>query len=116
MYWLTKQVVHIWLRLLSYYQFDSVFDIGSGDGEHKRFMECFGKRVFTVDNGANKHADFEGDFMNVTLDRFPEASPNITIRHTSIWMCKFCLYTTLTKWVRQSLFIIRNEGRKVRAP
>ena len=41
--------VHALLKLLADYQFDSVLDIGSGKGEHKRFLETFGKRVFSVD-------------------------------------------------------------------
>lgn len=59
--------VHTILRLLSSYQFHTVLDIGSGEGEHKRFLEYFGKEVYSVD--ILKDADYVGDFMDVELDR-----------------------------------------------
>jgi len=35
--------------MLADYQFESVLDIGFGQGEHKRLLEIFGKKVFSVD-------------------------------------------------------------------
>lgn len=58
---------HTLLRLISSYEFNSVLDIGSGEGEHKRFMEYFGKDVFSVD--IQRNADYVGDFMEVEFDR-----------------------------------------------
>ena len=58
---------HTLLQLISHHEFDSVLDIGSGEGEHKRFLESFGKKVFSVDKV--KTADFIGDFLEVRFDR-----------------------------------------------
>ena len=54
---------HTLLQLVSHHQFDNVLDIGSGEGEHKRFLEFFGKKVFSVDKV--KTADYLGDFLEV---------------------------------------------------
>ena len=58
---------HAMLRLLSGYTFENVMDIGSGEGEHKRLLEYFGKNVFSVDIA--KSADYVGDFMEIEFDR-----------------------------------------------
>jgi SAM-dependent methyltransferase len=59
--------LHCILRLISNYEFTSVLDIGSGEGEHKRFLQFFGKEVFSVD--ILKTADYIGDFLEVAFDR-----------------------------------------------
>ena len=59
--------LHCILRLLSNYKFTSILDIGSGEGEHKRFFQFFGKDVFSVD--LSKNADYIGDFMDVEFDQ-----------------------------------------------
>jgi SAM-dependent methyltransferase len=59
--------LHCILRLISNYKFTSVLDIGSGEGEHKRFFQFFGKEVFSVD--ILKTADYIGDFLEVEFDR-----------------------------------------------
>lgn len=46
-------------------EFQTVLDIGSGDGEHKRFLEYLGKNVQSVD--FDKKADYEGDFMEMEI-------------------------------------------------
>jgi SAM-dependent methyltransferase len=58
---------HAALRMLSVHEFDTVLDIGSGEGEHKRFFEYFGKNVFSVD--IVKTADYVGDFNQIHFDR-----------------------------------------------
>ena len=58
---------HAIVQMLSEHEFDSVLDIGSGEGEHKRFFEFFGKKVFSVD--ILKAADYVGDFMQIDFDR-----------------------------------------------
>lgn len=58
---------HAILRLLSNHSFNNVMDIGSGEGEHKRLFEHFGKNVFSVD--IVKSADYVGDFMDIEFDR-----------------------------------------------
>lgn len=58
---------HAILEMLCKNQFRTVLDIGSGEGEHKRFFEYFGKNVFSVD--IVKSADYVGDFMQVDFDR-----------------------------------------------
>jgi SAM-dependent methyltransferase len=55
------------LRLVSSYEFETVLDIGSGAGEHKRFFEFLGKKVFSVD--IVKSADYVGDFLEIELDK-----------------------------------------------
>ncbi|MCF6178266.1 MAG: class I SAM-dependent methyltransferase [Geopsychrobacter sp.] len=55
------------LKLVQDYHFDQVLDIGSGAGEHKRFLELFGKQVFSVD--LVKQADYVGDFMQIEFKR-----------------------------------------------
>ena len=37
---------HAILRMLGNHSFNNVMDIGSGEGEHKRFFEYFEKEVF----------------------------------------------------------------------
>lgn len=59
--------VHTIFRLLSSHRFETVLDIGSGEGEHKRFFEYFGKKVYSVD--ILKTADYVGDFLEVDLDK-----------------------------------------------
>ena len=59
--------LHSALKLISDYEFETVLDIGSGDGLQKDFFEMFGKKVFSVD--LNKNADFVGDFLEVEFDR-----------------------------------------------
>ncbi|RPI39743.1 MAG: class I SAM-dependent methyltransferase [Betaproteobacteria bacterium] len=58
---------HTILRLVSSYDFQTVLDIGSGAGEHARFLRHFGKQVFAVDRVAG--ADYVGDFNTLVLDR-----------------------------------------------
>jgi len=55
------------LRLISSHEFTSVLDVGSGKGEHKRFLEFFGKDVFSVD--IVKSADYVGDFLDIEFDK-----------------------------------------------
>lgn len=59
--------LHSILKLLESYKFTSVLDIGSGAGEHSRFLEIFGKKCFSVDIA--KKAHFTGDFLEVELDK-----------------------------------------------
>jgi len=59
--------VHTMLRLISSYDFHTVLDIGSGPGEHARFLRHFGKQVFAVDESSS--ADYVGDFNKLVLDR-----------------------------------------------
>ncbi|SFH80156.1 Methyltransferase domain-containing protein [Pseudomonas guineae] len=59
--------LHSALKLVSDYEFESVLDIGSGDGLQKYFFEMFGKKVFSVD--MNKNADFVGDFLEIEFER-----------------------------------------------
>ncbi|MBL4690496.1 MAG: methyltransferase domain-containing protein [Rhodospirillales bacterium] len=63
--------VHAILRMLSNHSFRNVLDIGSGEGEHRRFFEYFGKETFSVD--IVKDADYVGDFIDVEFDRKFEA-------------------------------------------
>jgi SAM-dependent methyltransferase len=55
------------LRLLDSYQFQTVLDLGSGEGEHTRLLRHWGKEVFSVD--LHEKADYEGDFLDVKFDR-----------------------------------------------
>ena len=59
--------VHGMLKMLADYQFESVLDIGSGAGEHKRFFETFDKKVFSVDVAHD--ADYQGDILTAPIDR-----------------------------------------------
>jgi len=59
--------LHGLLKLLADYKFSTVLDIGSGEGHHKRVLEYFGKKVFSVDMVTN--ADYVGDFLDIKLDR-----------------------------------------------
>jgi len=59
--------VHGMLKMLSDYQFESVLDIGSGRGEHKRLFEAFGKKVFSVDVAHD--ADYQGDILTAPIDK-----------------------------------------------
>jgi SAM-dependent methyltransferase len=58
---------HALLKLLADFEFNSVLDIGSGDGHHKKLMEYLGKEVYSVD--MVKDADYVGDFLEVDFDR-----------------------------------------------
>jgi len=58
---------HAILRLLSRYKFNNILDIGSGEGEHKRLFEHFGKNVFSVD--IVQTADYVGDFMEIDFEK-----------------------------------------------
>jgi len=57
------------MRLIGNYgrQFENILDIGSGEGEHKRFLQYFGKKVLSVD--LVKNADFVGNFLEIDFDR-----------------------------------------------
>jgi SAM-dependent methyltransferase len=59
--------VHAIMRLIEAYDFDTVLDIGSGQGEHARFFRHFGKEVYAVNLSGN--ADYVGDFNELALDR-----------------------------------------------
>ncbi len=59
--------VYAILKLLSAHKFDTVLDIGSGAGEHKRLFQYFGKKVFSVD--VVKNADYVGDFLEIDFDK-----------------------------------------------
>lgn len=59
--------VHTMLRLISSYDFKTVLDIGSGPGEHARFLRHFGKQVYSVDESSS--ADYVGDFNTLVLDK-----------------------------------------------
>jgi SAM-dependent methyltransferase len=59
--------VHTMMRLLDSYEFDTVLDVGSGAGEHSRFLRHFGKQVFTTD--LHQSADYAGDFVQLAFDR-----------------------------------------------
>jgi SAM-dependent methyltransferase len=59
--------VHTMLRLISSYEFKTVLDIGSGPGEHARFLRHFGKQVYSVDESSS--ADYVGDFNTLVLDQ-----------------------------------------------
>ncbi|MCP3907258.1 MAG: class I SAM-dependent methyltransferase [Oceanicoccus sp.] len=60
---------HAMLLLMSEYnnQFNSVLEVGSGDGEHARFFRYFNKDVYSVD--LHKDADYVGDFTTAEIDR-----------------------------------------------
>jgi SAM-dependent methyltransferase len=58
--------LHALLKFTFDYETNTVLDIGSGLGEHKRFMEYFDKKVYSVDMTAK--ADYFGDFLNVKID------------------------------------------------
>lgn len=55
------------INLLAHHEFKTVLDIGSGRGEHARFMRHFGKDVYTIDLAND--ADYVGDFLDVKIDR-----------------------------------------------
>ena len=55
------------LRLLSSHEFETVLDIGSGQGEHARLLRHWGKEVYSIDMHAD--ADYRGDFLEVEFDR-----------------------------------------------
>jgi len=57
--------MHLLMKLVETKDFNTVLDIGSGDGEHKRFLEHQGKIVKSVD--FDKDADFRGDFMEIDI-------------------------------------------------
>lgn len=58
--------VHALLKLLRDYSFNTVLDVGSGIGEHKRFFELFGKKVVTCN--LQGPADFLGDFLHAPIE------------------------------------------------
>lgn len=58
---------HACLKLLADFQFDTVLDIGSGAGEHKRLFKYFGKTTYSVDR--IKSADYSGDFMAIDFNQ-----------------------------------------------
>ena len=55
------------MRLIEEYDFETVLDIGCGEGEHTRFFRHYGKEVYSVDLAPG--ADFVGDFNELVLDR-----------------------------------------------
>lgn len=61
--------LHGLLQLVSKHhsEFETVLDIGSGAGEHSRFLQLFGKKTFSLD--LHTSADYVGDFMTCELDR-----------------------------------------------
>ena len=59
--------VHTIMRLIEEYDFETVLDIGSGEGEHTRFFRHYGKEVYSVDLAPG--ADYVGDFNELVLDR-----------------------------------------------
>ena len=59
--------LHSIFRLLDSYDFETVLDIGSGEGEHSRFLRHYGKQVYSVD--LSDGADYVGDFTKLVLDR-----------------------------------------------
>lgn len=59
--------LHGLLKLLADYRFRNVLDIGSGEGQHKAFLESLDKEVLSVDMTAA--ADYTGDFMDIDFDR-----------------------------------------------
>ena len=58
--------LHTLFRLLECYDFETVLDIGSSEGEHGRFFRHFGKQVFSVDLSAG--ADYVGDCTKRVLE------------------------------------------------
>ena len=58
--------LHALLKFLADYEFQTVLDIGSGEGHHKRFMEHYDKQVYSVDMATE--ADFVGDFLDIDFD------------------------------------------------
>jgi len=65
-------------RLISRHEFNTVLDIGSGDGEHAFEFQKNGKKVFAVDLGksiyyqsrrCNLIAPIEGDFNKIEFDK-----------------------------------------------
>ena len=59
--------LHTIFRLIESYDFKTVLDVGSGEGEHTRFLRHFGKQVCSVD--LSDGADYVGDFTQLVLDR-----------------------------------------------
>lgn len=55
------------MRLLDSYQFQTVLDVGSGEGEHSRLLRHWGKEVFSVD--LHEKADYQGDSLDLEFDR-----------------------------------------------
>ena len=58
---------HAALKLLGDFKFESLLDIGSGAGEHKRLFDYFKKQTYSVD--IVKSADYCGDFMEVEFEQ-----------------------------------------------
>ena len=69
---------HALLRLLTSYasDFSTVLDIGSGGGEHAKFLRLFGKRAYTTD--LHEEADYQGDFLTY---EFPEKFDAVFCSH-----------------------------------
>jgi len=59
--------LHSLLKLLRDYSFETVLDIGSGTGEHARFLRLFGKRVCTCN--LFPPADWVGDFLDAPIEK-----------------------------------------------
>lgn len=59
--------LHALLKLLADNEFQTVLDIGSGEGQHKKFLEYFDKQVYSVDMATE--ADYVGDFLNIDFDK-----------------------------------------------
>lgn len=58
--------LHNLLKLLRDQSFQTVLDIGTGFGEHKRFFELFGKKVVT--NDLQPPADYVGNFLEIPIE------------------------------------------------
>lgn len=57
--------LHTLLKLLRDETFQTVLDIGTGSGEHKRAFELFGKDV--TSNNLRHQADYTGDFLEASI-------------------------------------------------
>ena len=65
--WLADQALTL---LLEQYAFETVLDVGCGDGSHARHLAAHGKRVTTIsfEPYGGHRPDFVGDFMEFPLD------------------------------------------------
>jgi SAM-dependent methyltransferase len=59
------------LKLIKHYEFQSVLDIGCGDGHETMLLRHLGKEVFTINADPNPtfEVDFFGDYLDVKLNR-----------------------------------------------
>lgn len=57
--------LHALLKLLRDYRFETVLDVGSGTGEHARFLRLFDKKVSTCN--LFPPADWVGDFLKARI-------------------------------------------------